>query len=209
MDLPHSPTELTTAGSDAVLGLLALAIALALRHRANGYWLGVFAATAVAAVLGAVLHGLPWPAGWARLLWQPLYLALVLAMTVLLAATVHDWRGPAAARTNLRTASVPALLAYALLALRDDFTLFVLYEAAILLLVIGITVQHYRRRPQPALAWVLAGLLITLLAALVQAGFRGTLVVGWAFDHNGLFHLLQLPGLLCLYAGLRQRPPAH
>ena len=47
------------------------------------------------------------------------------------------------------------------------------------------------------------GILISLIAAGLQACKRITLNLIWSFDHNGVFHLVQIVGLCFLVAGLR------
>jgi hypothetical protein len=48
-----------------------------------------------------------------------------------------------------------------------------------------------------------AGVLITIIAAVVQAGKAVRVTVLWEFDYNGLFHLIQITGVIVLTAGLR------
>ena len=43
---------------------------------------------------------------------------------------------------------------------------------------------------------------MSLEAGGVQAGGRAGFTLGWPFDHNGVFHLVQLGGLVLLGAGL-------
>jgi hypothetical protein len=57
---------------------------------------------------------------------------------------------------------------------------------------------------RPGAAWMLAGVAITILAAVLQATRVVTLVPSLPLDHNGIFHLVQVPGLLCLRAGLKK-----
>ena len=49
---------------------------------------------------------------------------------------------------------------------------------------------------------MVAGITITILAAIVQATDI-TLTIIWQFDHNGIFHLLQIPGVLLIFKGLK------
>jgi len=51
--------------------------------------------------------------------------------------------------------------------------------------------------------WVLAGVAVTLLAAAVQATGKAGRGIIWYFDNNGIFHLIQMIGLILLLAGLR------
>jgi hypothetical protein len=55
---------------------------------------------------------------------------------------------------------------------------------------------------------VAAALAVSLAAGAVQATDLGSVRLLWEFDHNGLFHLVQLVGLVLLVAGLRRLLPA-
>ena len=48
-----------------------------------------------------------------------------------------------------------------------------------------------------------AGILVTMMAAGVQAGESVSFTFIWKFDHNGAFHLIQMVGIILLTAGLR------
>jgi hypothetical protein len=51
--------------------------------------------------------------------------------------------------------------------------------------------------------WMVVSVWITILAAVSQAMPAVVLRLGVTFGHNGVFHLVQLPGLLCLLTGLQ------
>lgn len=51
-------------------------------------------------------------------------------------------------------------------------------------------------------AIVAAAIVLNLLAAGVQASDLSVRVV-WPFDHNGLFHLIQMVAIVVLFFGLR------
>jgi hypothetical protein len=44
--------------------------------------------------------------------------------------------------------------------------------------------------------------LTSLVAAIIQTRQRITVKAIWAFDHNGLFHIVQAVGLLLLLCGI-------
>ena len=52
--------------------------------------------------------------------------------------------------------------------------------------------------------WMIAGVAITIFAAVLQATRAVTFTLVVPFDCNGVFHLVQLPGLLCLLIGVRR-----
>jgi hypothetical protein len=49
-----------------------------------------------------------------------------------------------------------------------------------------------------------AALAVSLAAGIVQASRVGPVRIVWDFDHNGVFHLVQLFGLALLLTGLRR-----
>jgi hypothetical protein len=49
-----------------------------------------------------------------------------------------------------------------------------------------------------------AGILISIVAALVQASKMTLFQLIWEFDHNGTYHLIQIFGILLLVTGLRK-----
>jgi hypothetical protein len=46
------------------------------------------------------------------------------------------------------------------------------------------------------------GLLISIAAAVIQGTGTVSFTLIWPFDHNGVFHLVQLPGLAAIAYGL-------
>src|SRR5512141_776614 len=100
----NSPvTELTTAATDALLGIVCLALvpalwtARALDPWKTGLWVALLALLAFASFLGAVVHGFALSAGLREVLWQPLFLALGLVVALFAVGAVRDWLGEAAA----------------------------------------------------------------------------------------------------------------
>ncbi|MDJ0809258.1 MAG: hypothetical protein QNJ01_04110, partial [Desulfobacterales bacterium] len=54
-------------------------------------------------------------------------------------------------------------------------------------------------------AWLMAGgILATIVAAGVQAGRLLAFTFIWPFDHNGVYHLIQMAGIVLIVAGLRR-----
>ena len=100
-------TEVTTGATDALLGVLAIACAVALagaRSHApfrTNVWLAVFTLLTIASVLGAVAHGLDLDPDLRETLWQPLYLSLGLMLGLIAVAAVADGWGDATGRKVL------------------------------------------------------------------------------------------------------------
>jgi hypothetical protein len=51
---------------------------------------------------------------------------------------------------------------------------------------------------------MVAGILTTIAAAGVQAGKLISFTFIWSFDHNGVYHLIQMMGIGFLLAGLKK-----
>ncbi len=209
MAFTQSESEATTAATDALLGVVCLAAAGVVLTTgtpftwARALWTWAFTLLAGASLLGAVAHGLQMSAARRAALWQPLYLSLGLAVALVAVGAVHDWRGVAAARSLLPWAlGAAALFLVAASAAGGAFVIFIVYEAAALvtaLVIHGLLVVRGTPPGAPALA---LGVAISLAAAGVQvSGARVRLV--WQFDHNGLFHLAQIPGVVALALGVR------
>jgi len=209
MELNPVVTEQTTAASDAVLAVIGLACALWVRQagRADPWrgnvWSAAFGLAALGAALGAAVHGFRWSPGAEALWWRPLYLALALSIGLMVVGVVDEaWGRPAGRRT------LPAVLGAALgfhgltVLAPGGFLLFALVEASAMgfaVLACGWLTLRGRRA---SFALMTAGMALSLLAAVAQTQHALSLTVVWRFDHNGVFHLIQMPGLLALAAGL-------
>ncbi|MEP6589952.1 MAG: hypothetical protein ABJC19_02110 [Gemmatimonadota bacterium] len=66
------------------------------------------------------------------------------------------------------------------------------------------------RRRIPGSAAMALGLLLSIVAGVLQASSLHISLI-WPLDHNGLYHLGQLAGVMALQAGLRDllRTPTH
>lgn len=211
MDLVGVATERTTAATDAVLALAAAAAILVLRRTTppsfgRAVWQAALGALALASVLGAAAHGLELPPDTRELLWQPLYLALGVTMALFVVGAVRDWRGESAARRLLVPMLALAVVFYGVTRLTGgSFLAFVVYEAAALLFSLGVYLRLAAAPARAGAAPMAAALAVSLAAGVVQASEVGPVRLVWDFDHNGVFHLVQLVGLALLLAGLRRR----
>jgi len=81
--------------------------------------------------------------------------------------------------------------------------LFVVYEAVALASALGVYLWLASVRRLPGAGAIATGIALTLMAAAVQVSDVSLHVVV-PFDHNGLFHLVQIVALLVLASGLRR-----
>lgn len=205
------PTEQTTAFTDILLVVAALLAARYLWRfsERNAWkttlWVWVFNLLAVAALLGAIAHGLALVPGLQNLLWIPLNLALALTVAIFLVATINDIKGEAWSRRSLPFLLLIGVLFFvSTLVWPDDYMLFIIYKVSIMLLALSgylwLTLQH----KLVGAAWMASGVLLTIIAAAIQASASLTINIIWQFDHNGIYHLLQLLAIGLLMIGLRK-----
>ncbi len=86
----------------------------------------------------------------------------------------------------------------------SSFLPFIIYEGAAMLFSLAVYATLTARGRLPGAAWIAAGVSFTILAAVLQATRWVTFTIIVPFDHNGVFHLVQLPGLFCLFIGVQK-----
>jgi hypothetical protein len=199
--------ELTTAATDALL-TVAVLVGIAWLCRVappsprRTLWVRGLALFAVAGALGAFVHGFDLEPGTRALLWQPLYLTLGSALAFFSAGAIGDWRGDQPARRALPFLLALALAFYLLTRLSGGkFLVFVIFEAAALLFALAVYVR-LAFKGKPGAGLVVLGLLLSLAGGVLQASSLSLQVI-WEFNHNGLYHLVQLVGVVFLVVGLR------
>jgi hypothetical protein len=200
-------SEPMTVITDCVMGALCLVLAFRLWGDAGiggqvsiGLWGVAFFLTALGSFVGSIYHGFfdRMPAGADRRVWQATQAATGAGSACLLAAAVV-----AAAAGPLRWALL-VLVGVKLLgylwstSTRDSFTVVIVdYGSALL----AILLAAWLVRPSglaPAAWWLTAGVAVSALAGCIQ----------WArvapdprFNHNDLFHVVQMAALYLLYRG--------
>jgi len=209
--LTRSPTELTTAATDALLAAICVVEAWRLMRIPTPFlfkqqvWLGVLALMAVGAVVGVLVHGLELTGRTRTVLWRPLYLSLGLAVALVVIGACADWLGESVARRWLPWAlGAGAAFFFAREWIGGGFALFLVYEGMAVMTALAIYVALAAGADATGASTIATGLGISLLAGIVQrSGWRAHLVV--PFDHNGLFHLVQTVGIIVVAAGVRAR----
>ena len=209
MTLTPSPTELTTAASDAVLALLSVLLLAALARTParvpwrKAIWMSVFGLLAGGSTLGAVAHGMDLSSSVVTALFRPLYLLLALSVALFFVAAIGDWRGEPAARSVLPWAIAAGVGFFVLTQVSDSgFLLFIKYEAVAMVTTFGIYLYLWTVRSFAGAGRLTLGIALTLAAAVIQVSSLSLRII-WPFDHNGLFHLVQIVAVLVIASGLR------
>jgi len=203
-------TEQTTAATDLVIAILAVWAAWKVFH--NGYpvsplkariWIWIFVLLAFGALLGAIAHGIQMDGNMNFLIWQPLNLSLGLSISLFAAAAILDWR-----EGSLQKGIVPVLLTMGFVFylttvfIPGSFLVFIIYEAVIMLFALTVYIILAIRQRIEGSWWVVFGILLSIIAAVIQATETLKFTVIWEFDHNGIFHLVQILGIVFLVKGL-------
>jgi hypothetical protein len=187
--------------TDYLLALSGFAAGAWLWPRAAGapgrWWAAAFAITGLAAVLGGTSHGYRpvLATSTHTLVWRLTYVTVGLANLCVLQGAALALFARAGARLALAVLVVRFVVYSAALIAHGAFR-YVLYDYAITLVGLLAFAVVLAARRRPGAAWVAAGVLVSLLGAVVQLERVGA---GRAFNHNDLFHVVQALGL-ALYA---------
>lgn len=206
MQLIESPTERTTAATDVVIAALALTYGgRLLRHHSwrARVWGGALATLGAAGALGAVAHGLKLGPRPLAAIWRAIYFSLGLTVALFAAAATGDGWGQSAGRRALPAMLLAAFGFYtASQRLGRGFIVFIVYEAVALLYALGVYTRLARGGRLDGADRIAAGILLSIIAAGIQASSLRATVAGIPFDNNGLFHLVQIAALPLLAAGV-------
>lgn len=171
-------------------------------HAARSYWSFAFAASAVAAALGGSYHG------FANML-DERFLQQLWTVTALIigAGSLGMVAGSATAVTvgNLRRVlfafAAAQFAVYAVWTLtHDDFIYVIADTGSAMAIVAALHGWSALRTRDRASRWMLGGVGVSLLAAAVQAsGFD----LHRNFNHNDLYHVVQIAAMPLFYIGVR------
>ena len=200
--------EPSTLITDYALALLTFVLAWRLRSRRDGQvsrsrWMIAFLALASAAALGGTYHGFaPMLGDLARfLLWKSTVLVIGVgsaAMIIGSAAAVTAGE----ARRWLTCAAVVLFAMYAAWMLFHNAYIFVVIDTAVaMVLVAAMHGRSRSARAMPGSPWMLGAVALSVVAAGAQAG---GLSLHRHFNHNDLYHVIQMGAMAMFYAGARR-----
>lgn len=177
----HEPM---TVATDYLLAIAATVFGIRLWRADARLWALAFFATAAASLLGGTYHGLAWEP-----LWKPTVYSVGLASLFLLAGL-----GPLFARV-----AVVKFVLYAIwMATHDAFVWVIADYGVTLVILAAFALVHWIRGRAAFAPWVLASIVVSVIAAAVQqSGFA----IHPSFNHNDLYHVIQIGGLWLLYRG--------
>ena len=168
--------------------------------RSERWWSWAFGATAVGAIAGGTSHGFAnylGESGW-LVLWKITIYALATASLCLLVAALISTFRAAVLRVVLALAWVKFGL-YSLFMISENNFDYVIYDyGSTMAVVLLLQIWGWIRHRSLAARWIVGGILVSFAASQIQMS-------GWSlhryFNHNDLFHVVQMLGLTLLYRG--------
>lgn len=200
-------TEPMTVLTNVILGGVAFVLGIRLTYTAAAEGVGSagalglgFLATAFAATLGAAAHGLdPVVDRFQRdRCWKAALYVTGLAGAASVAAVAYfAVKGPV--RTVILVAAGLKLLVYFVsIARRPEFRVAAADYGGGLAVLLGGAAYTMTRWNTPASPWLIAGVIVSVIAGVVQAR---RIAIHRQFNHNDFFHVIQIGALYLFYRG--------
>jgi len=170
-------------------------------QRSRASWALAFAALALAAALGGTWHGFaPAFAPLAvLLLWKATVLCVGIASFGMLCGSAICATAGAARKTLVAIAAAKLAVYSGWMVGHSEYIYVIADTGTALALVAALHLPSATR--DRASRWILAGVGVSVLAAAVQAsGFA----LHRHFNHNDLYHVIQIAAMILLYAGARR-----
>ena len=170
-------------------------------QRSRALWALAFAALALAAALGGTWHGFaPAFAPIAvLLLWKATVLCVGIASFGMLAGSAISATAGNARKALVAIAAAKLAVYSGWMVGHSEYIYVIADTGAALVLVAALHLFSAAR--DRASRWILAGVGVSVLAAGVQAsGFA----LHRNFNHNDLYHVIQIAAMIVLYAGARR-----
>ena len=199
-------TEPATMATDLLIAIICVIFAVDVERAAGslvsarGLWALSFASTAIAAVIGSVVHGFALHLGVAakNRLWKATQYAMGLTSLAILAAAIVAFADGAAQRWLVGLAVAKFAVYAAIVRRRDDYSVVVADYGASMIAMAALAIVGWVRSGAAAAPWLVAGVAVSGLAAAVQVKKVSPHA---RFNHNDLYHLIQIAALYLFYRG--------
>lgn len=193
-----------TVLTDYVLGVLCVFLAFRLVRKGAGVsrncWAGALAICAVSAFAGGTYHGfLPrMPVSVSGPLWTATLMSIGCAAFLATIATSAAHL-PARWRRVVIVVAAFQLAVYLFAATRtDEFVIAIIDYSVSFGFVLAVHARAWISSANEAARWIVLGVLVSFLAAAIQAA---GIAPHPQFNHNDLYHVVQMLGMWMLYKG--------
>ena len=203
--------EPTTVITDFILGTQTLFYALLLQRGNNAgrktvrAWSATMAAVSIAAFAGALTHALYYDSavGWVAAIrnaaWKLVGLSTAVASGLMLVPAVYNVLPSGKRAPYIVTAGLKSAV-FAVVAWFSGNFLFTIIDYGISIVIV-LAVQIRNWREHTAAQWIAAGIAVSLVAAGLQ---RSGISIHRHFNHNDLYHLVQIGAFHLLYEGAKR-----
>lgn len=196
--------EPMTALTDLLLCLLTLTFGLLLRSgrsRSHSLWSAAFLASSVGSLSGGLYHAFrpQLTTLVLAILWKITAASIGLAGVLLFFGTIYALAPKRIARGLSIAAGVLFAGYLAWMTTHDEFVYIIAFYGSLMLATLVTCIVRYRVEPR-ACALIIAGIAIAALAAAVQVSHIRLFA---HFNHNDLYHLIQMLSLFVLFRGAR------
>jgi hypothetical protein len=168
--------------------------------RAVRFWAGALLATGVAALAGGTFHGFQTSIGpvAAAVSWRLTMIAIGAASFCFASAIAFSTLGRRV--RNVIVALAVVKLAYYLVWItrHSEFKVAIYDYAPTMVLVLIVQAYVWMKRRDRAAAWIIWGIVISFLGAFIQMQEIG---IHRHFNHNDIYHVVQMVGIYCFYRG--------
>ena len=181
----------------------AVRLGLPAGSRSTSLWAAGFFFIGLAALLGGTSHGFGFYLSDTAsfLVWKATVYAVGISMLFAVAGTIEGAFPPRAARVTLHLANVAGFAIYALWMIDHSEFVYVIYHYVPAMITIAlIELWAFFSRDSRSAPWLVSGVIVTLAGAVIQqSGFA----IHVHFNHNDLFHVVQIAGLYLFWRGCR------
>lgn len=212
MQYIKDPAEQTTAITDLILAAVAVGGIFFLHgvplkdgdFLRMTIWSAAIGLIGLAAALGAAAHGLVLAQSLHQRIWQILNVALAMAVALFVVGVVFDLWGKSAFYKALPVMLLISLGFFAATSRYPGiFFVFIVFEGLALIFALIAYVFLSWRGELAGAGLIAVGILFSIIAAGIQAKKSISITLIWHFDHNGVYHLIQIIGLIFLMVGLK------
>ncbi len=214
MEFIDIPTEQTTAITDAIMGFIAIGCIFFLKRFADKkplvvkIWQSVFLMLSIAAFLGFWAHGFKMTKEFNAFLWFFVMFALSIMVALFIAGVYTHDQGEEKGKKFFRLMLGVGTLSFVVIMVLAQFIeryfiVFIAYEFIAMMISLGFCIKMTLQK-KPGMALMLAGILLTILAAVLQATRLITFTLVWEFDHNSVYHFVQMIAVLVFARGIKK-----
>ncbi|WP_196891977.1 DUF6962 family protein [Aureivirga marina] len=210
MDIVFNTYEQTTAFTDLILAIIAILIFMTIKRvgskidkRKTGIWSLIYVCVAISSFLGAITHGLIISDLTYKILWNIIFLSSGFLISFVGVGALYDfYRSRLSDAIYWLAAGMSILFFLINFYGPDTFFFFIIYEALILLIALFYYYRIYRKTKLKWTSNMIFGILLSIIAAVVQTFKDLKFTIFWDFDNNGAFHIIEIFSLFFLASGI-------